>query len=78
MDQLTTVTKALQVLQAFSYEQPVMGVSELARKLQTEVITVTHLEVAPARWPDLANGRAVYKQCTTHAAMAVVVRRDDL
>ena len=33
MDQLTTVTKALQVLQAFSYEQPVMGVSELARKL---------------------------------------------
>lgn len=33
MDQLTTVTKALQVLQAFSYEQPVLGVSELARKL---------------------------------------------
>jgi len=33
MDQLTTVTKALQVLQAFSYEHPVMGVSELARKL---------------------------------------------
>ena len=33
MDQLTTVTKALHVLQAFSYEQPVLGVSELARKL---------------------------------------------
>ncbi|MDO8363122.1 MAG: IclR family transcriptional regulator [Actinomycetota bacterium] len=33
MDQLSTVTKALQVLQAFSYEQPVLGVSELARKL---------------------------------------------
>lgn len=33
MDQLSTVTKALQVLQAFSYEHPVMGVSELGRKL---------------------------------------------
>jgi DNA-binding IclR family transcriptional regulator len=33
MDQLTTVSKALQVLQAFSYEQPVLGVSELARRL---------------------------------------------
>ncbi len=33
MDQLATVTKALQVLQAFSYEQPVMGVSKLSRKL---------------------------------------------
>ena len=33
MDQLTTVTKALTVLQAFSYDQPVIGVSELARKL---------------------------------------------
>ncbi|MGE0881003.1 MAG: IclR family transcriptional regulator [Acidimicrobiia bacterium] len=33
MDQLTTVTKALQVLQAFTYEEPVLGVSELARKL---------------------------------------------
>ena len=33
VDQLTTVTKALTVLQAFSYDQPVIGVSELARKL---------------------------------------------
>ena len=33
MDQLSTVSKALQVLQAFSYEHPVMGVSELSRKL---------------------------------------------
>lgn len=33
MDQLSTVTKALQVLQAFSYERPVLGVSELARQL---------------------------------------------
>ncbi|MCB1001658.1 MAG: IclR family transcriptional regulator [Acidimicrobiales bacterium] len=33
MDQLTTVTKALQVLQAFTYEHPVLGVSELARQL---------------------------------------------
>lgn len=33
MDQLTTVTKALQVLEAFSYEHPVLGVSELARQL---------------------------------------------
>ncbi|MGB8859259.1 MAG: IclR family transcriptional regulator [Ilumatobacteraceae bacterium] len=33
MDQLSTVTKALHVLQAFSYEHPVMGVSELSRKL---------------------------------------------
>lgn len=33
MDQLSTVTRALQVLQAFSYEHPVMGVSELSRKL---------------------------------------------
>ena len=32
-DQLSTVTKALQVLQAFSYERPVLGVSELARQL---------------------------------------------
>lgn len=34
MDQLTTVTKALQVLQAFTYEHPVLGVSELARRLE--------------------------------------------
>lgn len=33
MDQLTTVAKALTVLQAFSYEKPVLGVSELARQL---------------------------------------------
>ncbi len=34
MDQsLSTVSRALQVLQAFSYERPVMGVSELARRL---------------------------------------------
>ncbi len=33
MDQLSTVTKALQVLQAFTYERPVLGVSELARQL---------------------------------------------
>ncbi|MEZ5218583.1 MAG: IclR family transcriptional regulator [Ilumatobacteraceae bacterium] len=33
MDQLTTVTKALRVLQAFTYERPVLGVSELAREL---------------------------------------------
>lgn len=33
MDQLSTVRKALEVLQAFSYEQPVLGVSELSRKL---------------------------------------------
>ena len=33
MYQLSTVTKALTVLQAFSYDKPVMGVSELARKL---------------------------------------------
>ncbi len=33
MDQLTTVSKALQVLQAFSYEHPVLGVSELSRRL---------------------------------------------
>ncbi len=32
-DQLSTVTKALQVLQAFSYEHPVLGVSELSRQL---------------------------------------------
>ena len=33
MDQLSTVTKALQVMQAFSYEHPVLGVSELSRRL---------------------------------------------
>lgn len=33
MEQLSTVTRALQVLQAFSYEHPVLGVSELSRKL---------------------------------------------
>lgn len=33
MEQLSTVARALQVLQAFSYEQPVLGVSELARTL---------------------------------------------
>lgn len=33
MEQLTTVTKALGVLQAFSYDHPVMGVSELSRQL---------------------------------------------
>lgn len=33
MDQLTTVAKALHVLQAFSYDHPVLGVSELSRKL---------------------------------------------
>lgn len=33
MDQLTTVSKALSVLQAFSYDRPVLGVSELARQL---------------------------------------------
>jgi IclR family transcriptional regulator, KDG regulon repressor len=31
--QLSTVTKALKVLQAFKYEEPVLGVSELARRL---------------------------------------------
>lgn len=31
--QLSTVTKALKVLQAFRYEEPVLGVSELARRL---------------------------------------------
>ena len=33
MDQLTTVSKALAVLQAFSYDHPVLGVSELSRQL---------------------------------------------
>lgn len=33
MEQLSTVTRALQVLQAFSYDRPVLGVSELARQL---------------------------------------------
>ncbi|TXH57486.1 MAG: IclR family transcriptional regulator [Burkholderiaceae bacterium] len=33
VDQLSTVSKALQVLEAFSYERPVLGVSELARQL---------------------------------------------
>lgn len=33
MDQLSTVTKALKVLQAFSFEHPVLGVSELSRQL---------------------------------------------
>jgi IclR family transcriptional regulator, KDG regulon repressor len=33
MEQLSTVKKALAVLQAFTYEQPVLGVSELSRKL---------------------------------------------
>jgi IclR family transcriptional regulator, KDG regulon repressor len=32
-DQLSTVVKTLRVLEAFSYAQPVLGVSELARKL---------------------------------------------
>ncbi len=32
-DQLSTVAKTLRVLEAFSYAQPVLGVSELARKL---------------------------------------------
>ncbi|MGI9053977.1 MAG: IclR family transcriptional regulator [Ilumatobacteraceae bacterium] len=32
-DQLSTVTKTLRVLEAFSYAEPVLGVSELARKL---------------------------------------------
>jgi IclR family transcriptional regulator, KDG regulon repressor len=31
--QLSTVTKALKVLQAFKYDEPVLGVSELARRL---------------------------------------------
>lgn len=33
IEQLSTVTRALQVLQAFSYDRPVLGVSELARLL---------------------------------------------
>ncbi len=33
-DQLSTVTKTLRVLEAFSYAEPVLGVSELARKLE--------------------------------------------
>jgi IclR family transcriptional regulator, KDG regulon repressor len=33
VEQLSTVKKALAVVQAFTYEQPVMGVSELSRKL---------------------------------------------
>ncbi len=33
MEQLSTVTRALSVLQAFSYDRPVLGVSELARQL---------------------------------------------
>ena len=33
MEQLATLSRALQVLQAFSYEHPEMGVSELARQL---------------------------------------------
>lgn len=32
-DQLSTVAKTLRVLEAFSYAEPVLGVSELARKL---------------------------------------------
>jgi IclR family transcriptional regulator, KDG regulon repressor len=32
-DQLSTVTRALRVLEAFSFAEPVLGVSELARKL---------------------------------------------
>jgi IclR family transcriptional regulator, KDG regulon repressor len=32
-DQLSTVTRTLRVLEAFSYAEPVLGVSELARKL---------------------------------------------
>ena len=32
-DQLSTVAKTLRVLEAFSYSEPILGVSELARKL---------------------------------------------
>ena len=32
-DQLSTVAKTLRVLEAFSYAEPVLGVSEIARKL---------------------------------------------
>ncbi len=32
-DQLTSVAKTLQILEAFSYAEPVLGVSELARRL---------------------------------------------
>lgn len=39
-EQLSTVTRALQVLQAFSYERPVLGVSDLARQLGLAKSTV--------------------------------------
>ncbi|MGZ4762598.1 MAG: helix-turn-helix domain-containing protein, partial [Ilumatobacteraceae bacterium] len=39
-EQLSTVTKTLRVLEAFSFAEPVLGVSEIARKLDMGKSTV--------------------------------------
>jgi high-affinity iron transporter len=43
-------------------KEPASQVSSLSRKIQKEVIEATHLEVFPARWPNLKQGQALYAQ----------------
>src|SRR3989338_8639058 len=37
-------------------------VSELCRKIQSQVISITKLEVAPAKWPNLNRGKHIFEQ----------------
>ncbi len=57
------ITRELQELKTLIQNKaPHEKVSELARSIQSQVITMTKLEVAPAKWPNLNRGKHIFEQ----------------
>ena len=61
--QVPTLTSQLKELkQLIQDKESPEKVSELARKIQSQVIELTKLEVAPAKWPHLNRGQHLFEQ----------------